>query len=78
MKLQEKMLRLSVQIQMGIEQLKEKCVGKLKDEEGASTVEYALLIAVIVVGVIFAASQMFKPLEAFFLAIVDKITKIAK
>jgi len=45
----------------------------LKDQEGATAVEYALVIAVVVIGVVGAATVMFDPLEEFFKAVVDKI-----
>lgn len=46
-------------------------------QDGASTVEYALLIAVVVVMVIAAATYMFEPLKEFFLSVVKKIQGIA-
>ncbi len=52
-------------------------LSRLSDEKGAATVEYALLIAVIVVMVIAAATYMFDPLKEFFLSVVDKIQGIA-
>ena len=45
----------------------------LKGQEGATAVEYALVIAVVVIGVVGAATVMFEPLEEFFEAVVDKI-----
>ena len=45
----------------------------LKDQKGAAAVEYALVIAVVVIGVVGAATVMFEPLEEFFEAVVDKI-----
>jgi Flp pilus assembly pilin Flp len=63
---------------MGFDRVMEKCFSKIKDEEGATTVEYALLIAVIVVGIIGAATAMFPKLKTFFEQVVDKITKLAK
>lgn len=49
----------------------------LRDESGAGTVEYALLIAVIVIGIIAAASVMFDPLKEFFVGIIEKIKETA-
>lgn len=46
-------------------------------QDGASTVEYALLIAVVVVMVIAAATFMYDPLKEFFLSVVKKIQGIA-
>jgi Flp pilus assembly pilin Flp len=46
---------------------------RIQDENGATTVEYALLIAVIVVGVIAAATYMFDPLKDFFKEVVKKV-----
>lgn len=50
---------------------------RLGDQRGAATVEYALLIAVIVTMVIAAATYMFDPLKDFFLSVVEKIQGIA-
>ncbi len=50
---------------------------KLRDEKGATTVEYALLIAVVVIGIIAAATAMFEPLEKFFKGVVEKVSKTA-
>ncbi len=52
-------------------------LSRLAGEHGAATVEYALLIAVIVTMVIAAATYMFDPLKEFFLSIVEKIQGIA-
>ena len=49
----------------------------LRDKKGASTVEYVLLIAVIVIGIVTAATVMFDPLKEFFLAVVDKVKEVA-
>ena len=49
----------------------------LKDEEGASTVEYVLLIAVIVIGIVTAATVMFDPLKEFFKGVIDKVKGVA-
>lgn len=45
----------------------------LKDQKGAGTVEYVLLIAVIVIGIVTAATVMFDPLKEFFRGVIDKI-----
>jgi Flp pilus assembly pilin Flp len=50
---------------------------KLKKEDGASTVEYALVLAVVVAGIIGAASVIYDPLKTVFEGIVDKIKGIA-
>lgn len=47
----------------------------LKDQEGATAVEYALVIAVIVIGVVGAATVMFDPLKDFFKLVVEKIVE---
>lgn len=46
-------------------------------ERGATTVEYALLIAVIVIGIIAAATYMFDPLKEFFQEVVKKVKDTA-
>lgn len=53
-------------------------VSRLADQRGAATVEYALLIAVIVTMVIAAATFMYDPLKEFFLGIIEKITSLAE
>lgn len=50
---------------------------RLRDEQGATTVEYALLIAVIVIGIIAAATYMFDPLKDFFKDVVKKVKETA-
>ncbi|MHC1711617.1 MAG: Flp family type IVb pilin [Solidesulfovibrio sp.] len=50
---------------------------RLRDENGATTVEYALLIAVIVIGIIAAATYMFDPLKDFFKDVVKKVKETA-
>lgn len=60
-----------------IEVLKSKLSRYVGNESGAGTVEYALLIAVIVIGIIAAASVMFDPLKEFFIGIIDKIKSTA-
>lgn len=50
---------------------------RLRDENGATTVEYALLIAVIVIGIIAAATYMFDPLKEFFKDVVKKVKETA-
>jgi len=49
----------------------------LKSERGATTVEYTLLIAVIVIGIIAAATYMFDPLKEFFQEVVKKVKETA-
>lgn len=50
---------------------------RMKGEDGATTVEYALLIAVIVIGIIAAATYMFDPLKEFFQEVVKKVKDTA-
>ncbi len=47
---------------------------RLKNERGAGTVEYALVIAVIVLIVVGAGTFMRDPLIDFFEGVVDKVT----
>ncbi len=77
MKVQETMLSLYVNGQAKVEACCDRLLKKMQDEEGASTVEYALVIAVIVVGIILAAKLMFDPLKDFFTGVVDKIKQLA-
>lgn len=57
--------------------IKNQMIGTIKNENGASTVEYALLIAVIVFGVIGAATFMIPQLQTMFLDVVKKIAELA-
>lgn len=49
----------------------------LRDKKGVTTVEYVLLIAVIVIGIVTAATVMFDPLKEFFEGVIDKIKETA-
>ena len=49
----------------------------LKSEKGATAVEYALVIALVVTMVIAAAGFMFDPLKQFFVGVVDLIKQAA-
>jgi Flp pilus assembly pilin Flp len=49
----------------------------MRSQSGATTVEYALLIAVVVIGIIAAATYMFDPLKEFFQEVVKKVKKTA-
>jgi Flp pilus assembly pilin Flp len=66
-------LALYVKTRNGIDGFKR----RLRDEQGATTVEYALLIAVIVIGIIAAATYMFDPLKEFFKDVVKKVKETA-
>jgi len=66
-------LALSVKAHCAIDRLKRRAC----DEDGATTVEYALLIAVIVIGIIAAATYMFDPLKEFFKDVVKKVKETA-
>jgi len=49
----------------------------LRDKKGVTTVEYVLLIAVIVIGIVTAATVMFDPLKEFFKGVIDKVKETA-
>lgn len=53
-----------------------KCL--MGNERGAGTVEYALVIAVIVVMIIAAAMLMDTPLQTFFKSVVARVQKMVK
>jgi len=57
--------------------VKNRLKSHLRDERGVTTVEYALLIAVIVIGIIAAATYMFDPLKEFFKDVVKKVKETA-
>ena len=46
----------------------------LKDQKGAAAVEYALVIAVVVIGVIGAATFLYDDLKDFFRTVAKKVT----
>jgi Flp pilus assembly pilin Flp len=70
-------LQLSVQTENTVHRVKQGIKKRLRDESGATTVEYALLIAVIVIGIIAAATYMFDPLKEFFKDVVKKVKETA-
>jgi len=77
-KLNETMLTAARRLHIGYKNLRHRySVSKLADQRGAATVEYALLIAVVVTMIIAAATFMYDPLKEFFLSIVNKIQGIA-
>jgi Flp pilus assembly pilin Flp len=45
----------------------------VRNDSGAVATEYALVIGVVVVGVILAATVMFDPLKEFFGAVIEKV-----
>lgn len=71
--LQEKLNWLAVEIDSRLDRIK----SKIREERGASTVEYALVIAVIVFGVVGVATLIFDPLKEMFLKIIEKIKTLA-
>ena len=70
-------LALYVKTQNPLNRLKSGVKRRIEDENGATTVEYALLIAVIVIGIIAAATYMFDPLKEFFKDVVKKVKETA-
>lgn len=70
-------LKRYCQAQNAIHRLKHGVKRRMRDERGATTVEYALLIAVIVIGIIAAATYMFDPLKDFFKDVVKKVKETA-
>ncbi|HML60504.1 MAG TPA: Flp family type IVb pilin [Solidesulfovibrio sp.] len=70
-------LALYVKTQNALNRLKSGVKRRIEDENGATTVEYALLIAVIVIGIIAAATYMFDPLKEFFKDVVKKVKETA-
>ena len=45
----------------------------IKNDEGAVATEYALVVAVVVMGIVIAAKTMTGPLEIFFADVVAKV-----
>jgi Flp pilus assembly pilin Flp len=70
-------LGLCVRTQNAVYRIKQGIKNRMRDERGATTVEYALLIAVIVIGIIAAATYMFDPLKEFFKDVVKKVKETA-
>lgn len=76
--LNQAMLTTMRRLHIGYKNLRHRySVSRLADQRGAATVEYALLIAVVVTMIIAAATFMYDPLKEFFLSIVEKIQGIA-
>ncbi|QLA14654.1 Flp family type IVb pilin [Desulfolutivibrio sulfoxidireducens] len=76
-RLSDRALGLYVRAQNTVHRVKRGIKSRLRDERGATTVEYALLIAVIVIGIIAAATYMFDPLKDFFKDVVKKVKETA-
>jgi Flp pilus assembly pilin Flp len=70
-------LGLCVRTENAVHRVKQLVKRRMRDERGATTVEYALLIAVIVIGIIAAATYMFDPLKEFFKDVVKKVKETA-
>ena len=66
-------LALYVKTRGAVDGLKRRAAG----QDGATTVEYVLLIAVVVIGIIAAATYMFDPLKEFFKDVVKKVRETA-
>lgn len=66
-------LALYVKTRCAVDGLKRRAA----DQDGATTVEYVLLIAVVVIGIIAAATYMFDPLKEFFKDVVKKVRETA-
>lgn len=77
MKLQELLLTTYLSGKNKINDIHRKSLEMAKCQAGASTVEYALLIAVIVFGVVGAAAFMIPELKTMFTDIVKKIADLA-
>ena len=75
--MKDKIFRIGPMIYSRFQVFKWRLGSYLKDQEGATAIEYGLVVAVIVILVISAASFMFDPLKEFFLGIVKKIKGIA-
>ena len=69
--------RFSDRMLYGLIAVKNSVSDRMRCDKGASTVEYALVIGVIVLMIIGAASVMEGPLQNFFKGIIDKIAKFA-
>jgi Flp pilus assembly pilin Flp len=73
--MKEKAFGIGPMIYSRFQVLKWRLGSYLKGEEGATAVEYALVIAIVVAVVVSAATFMKQPLINFFQAAVDKITQ---
>lgn len=50
---------------------------RISNQQGAGTVEYVLIVAVIVLGIVAGATAMFPGLQEFFLGVVDQVKELA-
>lgn len=71
------MWNLIVKTDLFIQDVKSCLRNRLSNQQGAGTVEYVLLIAVVVIGMVAGASAMFPGLKEFFMGVVDKIKETA-
>jgi Flp pilus assembly pilin Flp len=74
--MKDKLLSLYVAIDLKAQSIGQRARKTISNEEGASMVEYALVLGVIVVAVIGAAGAMIPELKTFFLKVVKTITDL--
>jgi Flp pilus assembly pilin Flp len=67
--MKEKLFELSVKPFLMMDNFKD----KLKEEKGLAATEYALVMGIVVVGILGAATLLFEPLQTFFTNVGNKI-----
>ncbi len=77
MQVQNPILSLCVNVKAKVDFYRNHLIQTVKNNDGATTVEYALVIAVVVFGVVGAAAFMIPELQTMFLDIVKKIAGLA-
>ncbi len=77
-KMNDRILRTYVFCASKKQDLKEATRRHLKNERGAGTVEYAMVIAVVVVMIILATAVMDTPVRDFFEGVIKKVRSTAK
>ena len=69
---------LILNVLVRINDLRQNLSSPFKNQRGAGTVEYALVIAVIVIMIVGVAKYMGPELQQFFVEVVDKVRNFAK
>ena len=76
--MKDKLLSLYVAIDLKAQSIGERAKRTISNEEGASMVEYALVLGVVVVGMLGAFTANWDTIKTFMTDVVKKITELLK
>jgi len=71
--MQKKFDEMCARVYTRFDLTRNKAADVIKNDDGAIATEYALVIGVVVVGIVGAASAMFEPLENFFKSVITSL-----